>query len=274
MEIKWGLNYHVLYDTIPFVGGRTCFFIVYEQERRRRTLKVIDFHSHILPGIDDGSRDVGTSLAMLSEAKKQGVDVMIATPHFYAWEERMDDFLAKREAACEALFLQKPADAPEILVGAEVAFFKGIGRAEQTDELTVEGTEVILLEMPFRAWQSAEVDEVLYLAKHRGKTVVLAHLERYLGFSENKKLIKMMLDMPFLVQINAEALLDRHLRGKAIKLFKKGQAHLLGSDCHGMHRRPPNLSAGREVIEKRLGAECLARIDRTGTELIKGDKHA
>ena len=237
-------------------------------------MKVIDFHSHILPGIDDGSRDVGTSLAMLSEAKKQGVDVMIATPHFYAWEERMDDFLAKREAACEALFSEKPKTSPDILVGAEVAFFEGISRAEQTDELTVEGTNLIMIEMPFRLWRAAEVDEVAYLSEHRGKTVILAHLERYLGFSENKKLIKTMLDMPFLVQINAEALLDRHLRGKAIKLFKKGQAHLLGSDCHGMHRRPPNLAEGREVIKKHLGDAYLETIDRTGAELIKDVSHA
>ena len=56
---------------------------------------IIDFHSHVLPGIDDGSDDVATSLAMLEASRAQGVDVVIATPHFYAEKEKMDSYLEK-----------------------------------------------------------------------------------------------------------------------------------------------------------------------------------
>lgn len=55
-------------------------------------MSVIDFHSHILPGIDDGARNLETSLAMLRQVSSQGVDYMIATPHFYASHDRVDAF--------------------------------------------------------------------------------------------------------------------------------------------------------------------------------------
>jgi protein-tyrosine phosphatase len=89
-------------------------------------MPVIDFHSHILPGIDDGSRDVPTSLEMLHLAAAQGVDWMVATPHFYAWRDRMDDFLRRREEAFAALSSSLSPELPRILIGAEAAFFPGI----------------------------------------------------------------------------------------------------------------------------------------------------
>ena len=69
---------------------------------------VIDFHSHILPGIDDGARNLETSLAMLDMAKAAGTDVMLATPHFYASRDRIDTFLQRRETARDALLRPFP----------------------------------------------------------------------------------------------------------------------------------------------------------------------
>lgn len=66
-------------------------------------MAVIDFHSHILPGIDDGSKNVQMSLEMLGRASEQGVDVMLATSHFYASRHRIEDFLEKRQRAYERL---------------------------------------------------------------------------------------------------------------------------------------------------------------------------
>ena len=60
---------------------------------------IIDFHSHILPGIDDGSKDLGTSLEMLKISKEQGIDYMVATPHFHATRISISHFLEAREEA-------------------------------------------------------------------------------------------------------------------------------------------------------------------------------
>ena len=72
------------------------------------------------------------------------------------------------------------------------------------------------------------------------------------------------------IQLNAECLLDWRHRHTLLKLLKEGRAHVLGSDCHGIHRRVPNLSEGRAVLEKKAGTELLQRIDKQGQELLTG----
>jgi protein-tyrosine phosphatase len=231
-------------------------------------MAIIDMHCHILPGVDDGARDVETSLAMLEASRAQGVQYMVATPHFYATRDRVDTFLDRRREAWETLKSRMGADYPGIVLGAEVAFFRGISRAERLEALKIEGTDCLLLEMPFRPWSEDDVDEVSEILEKRGYTIILAHIERYLAMRGNADYIGNLLELPVLAQINAESLLDWRQRGKLIKMVRNGQVHLLGSDCHGIHHRPPNLGEGREILRKKTGTEYLDRIDRRSEELL------
>ena len=81
---------------------------------------MIDFHSHFLPGMDDGSKSVQESLKMLSLARDSGVNQIVATPHFYASKESPEHFLRRRESSWETLKEALPDDAPQIWLGAEV----------------------------------------------------------------------------------------------------------------------------------------------------------
>jgi protein-tyrosine phosphatase len=231
-------------------------------------MAIIDMHCHILPGVDDGARDVETSLAMLEASRAQGVQYMVATPHFYATRDRVDTFLDRRREAWETLKSRMGADYPGIVLGAEVAFFRGISRAERLEALKIEGTDCLLLEMPFRPWSEDDVDEVSEILEKHGYTIILAHIERYLAMRGNADYIGNLLELPVLAQINAESLLDWRQRGKLIKMVRNGQVHLLGSDCHGIHHRPPNLGEGREILRKKTGTEYLDRIDRRSEELL------
>ena len=231
-------------------------------------MAIIDMHCHILPGVDDGARDVETSLAMLEASRAQGVQYMVATPHFYATRDRVDTFLDRRREAWETLKSRMGADYPGIVLGAEVAFFRGISRAERLEALKIEGTDCILLEMPFRPWSEDDVDEVSEILEKHGYTIILAHIERYLAMRGNADYIGNLLELPVLAQINAESLLDWRQRGKLIKMVRNGQVHLLGSDCHGIHHRPPNLGEGREILRKKTGTEYLDRIDWRSEELL------
>ena len=151
-------------------------------------MSVIDFHSHILPGIDDGSRNVEKSLGMLQISASQGVDIIAATSHFYATEDRISSFLDRRQNAFEELkqCLTEKDEYPEIVVGAEVAFFSGISRAERLEDLTYQGTDLLLLEMPFSPWTKADIDEIKYILERRRMKVLLAHLERFLTIPGTK----------------------------------------------------------------------------------------
>lgn len=229
---------------------------------------VIDFHSHILPEMDDGSRNVETSYKMLELCREQQIDTMVATPHFYADSDRIENFLERRKKSFEKLMSGKSFDRPHILLGAEVAFFKGIGKAEKVALLTVEGTDILLLEMPFETWDVSVLEEVRYLLEKRNLKIMIAHPERFLKLPGNASFMKKLLEMPVLLQVNSGSLLDVRQRRVLLKMFKKGQAHVLGSDCHGMQRRPPNLGEGRSVLESRLGKEYLQRMDCLAEELL------
>lgn len=231
-------------------------------------MRVIDFHSHILPGIDDGSRDRTMSIEMLDAAYRQRIDVMVATPHFYADRMSFDKFLENREKAFHEII--DDADDREIFLvkGAEVAFFSGIGGVNRLEELCIDQTNVILIEMPFREWTDRDIQEIQKIC-NRGLQPVMAHLERFYSYQKkNKDIIEELLELPVYIQVNAESLLSFMPRQKILKLFKVGDAHLLGSDCHNVTTRSQNLAQAREILSKKMGNRVLYEIDELGAKLL------
>ena len=143
---------------------------------------MIDLHSHILPRMDDGSRSTEESLQMLTALGAQGVTDVAATPHFYASENGPDRFLARRARSWQQLRPHLTASLPRVHLGAEVLFFEGIAAFDGLPRLCLSGTDVLLLEMPFRPWNGRMLDELLELAGRPDVTVLLAHMERYLPY--------------------------------------------------------------------------------------------
>lgn len=220
---------------------------------------MIDIHTHLLPQMDDGSKSLMESLAMLRALADQGVSRVAATPHFYPGETSREEFLARRGAAAARLEEGLTPELPRIMLGAEVYYFEGIARAEAAEELRIQGTELLLVEMPFRAWTARMVDEVLDLNARRGMRVLLAHIERYLRF-QKPEVWDVLEEAGVLFQSNASFFLDWKTRRKALRMLKAGRIHLLGSDCHNMTTRPPRLGEalaavgpeGRRMLEDNL----------------------
>lgn len=230
---------------------------------------MIDFHSHVLPEMDDGSKNMEMSMAMLSEMHKQGVTTCVATPHFYAYRQNFDSFIQRREKAAEALRAQWNVS-PEILIGAEVAFCSALAdfSARQLDALCIEGTHLLMIEMPFTQWAGEEVDTLSHLCLDRGYTIILAHIERFIPLQSNKTALNHIWQLPLYAQINAECLLSVWQRRPYLKMLQENSAHLLGSDCHNMSARSPNLLAARKVVENKLGKQVLYRVDQCGEHLL------
>ena len=228
---------------------------------------MIDFHSHILPGIDDGSPDVSESLRLLQELKHQRVDTVVASSHYYVTDRSPRRFLEKRSKAWERLHAELPEKCPRILLGAEVLYFPGISRMEDLPSLCVEGTDLLLLEMPFGAWTEYMVREVEDLAYTGAFTVLLAHIDRYLN-RENAKVWDRLLDDGVLMQANADFFLPFLTRRKALRMLDEGRIHVLGSDCHNMKNRPPRMAEAAWMIRDHLGAGVLRDMDALGRELL------
>ena len=224
---------------------------------------MIDLHMHLLPGMDDGSESVETSLAML--ARSGGTEGVCATPHFYADRDTPGSFLRRRSAAWERLKAALPEGHIPIRLGAEVRYFEGMSRAEELPALCLEGTRLLLLEMPFQPWTERMLAEVDGLSR-RGLVPVAAHLERYLELAP-KRLLREFWELDLLVQCNAEFFLERRTSRRALKLLREGRVQLLGSDAHNLGARPPRLGEAAALIEKKLGPEVLAELRKTEESL-------
>ena len=232
---------------------------------------MIDFHSHILPNMDDGSQSVAESVAMLQEMAAQGVKQVVATPHFYPRKESVAHFLERREAAWAALREEtaKHTDLPEVRLGAEVFYYTGISDSPELEKLAVQDTRYLLVEMPDGQWTPRMYRELEKIALLQGLTPIVAHVDRYIRPFHTKGIPETLAQLPVLVQANGAFFLDRWTSSLAMKLLKKGQIHLLGSDAHNLDSRSPNLGAAAETIRKKLGEEVLEMLAQNGREVLK-----
>ena len=235
---------------------------------------MIDFHTHILPGIDDGSHDVRMTRELLELEQRHGVDRIVFTPHFYAQRENIEHFLKKREKAYEAVRenLGDDADIFGFKMGAEIYYFPSIGRADMLEKLKIENTNYILLEMPFAQWTKGIYLDILDILEKQEINIILAHVERFYQFQKDKTIWNQVLELPLIPQINTGSLLQWRSRRFDIKFIKEGHKVILGTDCHNTTSRVPNMTEGRAVLEKKLGQNILEQIDQRGERLWNNEE--
>lgn len=230
---------------------------------------IIDFHSHILPGVDDGSRSVAESLQMLSVMADQGVDYVVATPHFYPNRTSAEEFFSKRAAAIRAL-ATAAGRIPAIRYGAEMGFFNGMGNSDVLRRICITNTNLLLIEMPFRNWTERDVEELVQVIG-RGITPILAHVERFYPYQHDLRPFQEVMQLPVYVQMNAGAVACRKDRRVVSKVISYGRPVLLGSDCHNLTSRIPNLQEGRNALQKKYGVSFLVKMDSLGERLLGVD---
>ena len=220
-----------------------------------------DFHMHVLPGMDDGSKSVEMSLEMLVRSAGYGVDTVCATSHFYAEQNSISQFLTRRAKAYDRLrqAAEGREDLPELLLGAEVYYFAGISRAEGLERLCLEGTNLLLLEMPFTRWTDRMLQEVEQIQR-QGLQPVAAHIERYMHL-QPRKLMEAFFGLDVLIQCNAEFFLARRTARQALGMLRSGEIHFLGSDAHNLSSRAPDLGPALEMVERKLGRDALFRLE-------------
>ena len=218
-----------------------------------------EHHCHILPQIDDGSNSVEMSLEMIKIMRSQGVERIIATPHFYAHRERNDikAYLAKRQTAYDKI-VQADNSNSDIMLGAEVAIEHGLHSIPDIDKLRLADTNYILLELPYAGFQRWYLDEITDISYEYGFTPIIAHIHRYLDYyskSEYEEVLK--LDAIF--QVNNEAFGNFKERRFVKNLIKEGYPYLFGSDAHNLTDRKPNWDLLQKKVKTNVidGAEVI-----------------
>ena len=231
---------------------------------------IVDFHSHILPCIDDGSSSIEMSLEMLREEAKQNVKAVILTPHFYPHRDRPEKFLERRNKAYQLLKdeADKQNDLPKLILGAEVLYFSGIHHFEGLKDLAIEGTNYVLIEMPMPPWSKQMFHELSEISSNLGITPIIAHIDRYIQPFKTHGIPEKLENINCLVQANASFFEDKWSKMLAYKLFKEEKIHLLGSDCHNLDDRKPNMANALMKIENKFGKEAIENLCRYQNKVL------
>lgn len=191
---------------------------------------MIDFHAHILPRADHGSKNIETSLKQVSLARRAGISTIIATPHFYMNSDTLEDFVKRRDESYNELIQALKGTGLEdikIVKASEVNLQVDLFQLEDLKPLCIEKTNYLLLEMPLNVawtpWHYNAIDELIA----RGIEPIIAHINRYPAFA-----LKKLFEKDVLFQVNVEAFKGFSSRMKLLKYYNEGYVNLLGTDVH------------------------------------------
>ena len=188
-----------------------------------------DFHSHIMPGVDHGSSGIETTEKQIEIIKKSAVGSVVATPHFYPHVHILESFLDARRRALKEMHPCLEKNGIDLYLGAEVLLCEGMERMEGLSELCIEGTNVLLIEMPFAHWSEGLLVSLGKICK-LGFDVIMAHIDRY----PSEQTAKIFDFCEPKIQLNADVFCDIWRRKKYLSHVKNGSVYALGSDFHGI----------------------------------------
>lgn len=219
---------------------------------------MIDLHTHILPGVDDGAQTLDEALAMAQTAWRDGITTIVATPHRSPWSYCSDRADAERRLAevCAAL-LQEGLET-RLLLGSEA--FVAPNLVEQVREglaLTINGGRFLLVEWPYDQFPTFS-EQVIFDLQVRGIHPIIAHAERYRFVRRDPNSLARLIERGVLVQVTAGSLLGElgpEIQHLSEILVACGLAQVIASDSHGVDRRAPILSQARDRVARLIGEE-------------------
>lgn len=215
------------------------------KKREQKTNLKIDFHTHILPAIDDGSKSVAQSMELLTAAKEIGFETVLATSHFYPHRYNVSEFLKNREAAYAQI--DKNADIPKIICGAEVLVCEGMEDMVQLEKLCIGDSDTMLVELPF---DDVNITDRMYetvenMVREKKFNVILAHPNRYSSY-----VVERMISIGVKLQINISHLCIRSERRRATQWFERGCVYAIGSDMHTSDKAYEDLKRVERYFEQ------------------------
>ena len=237
--------------------------------------RMTDLHCHLLPGLDDGAQDAAASIELLKLEYDSGIRQIALTSHFDGEKISISDFLKLRQAS---YIKMKQAMANSgytwndlnLKLGAEVLFSPNLCAIEP-EKLCIQDTPFMLLELPTEIMPSY-FKETIYQLQARGITPIIAHIERYSYVMKDLPILCDWVDQGIYIQINARTILNNGSQAKlCLNLLKWNLCHVVASDAHSVHKRPPNLNAGLDAVSNRLGQSTANQLIRDADLIFNGN---
>lgn len=228
-----------------------------------------DIHCHILPGVDDGAKNMDIALALIEKEIEAGVETIILTPHFRKemFEPDMEDIWN----AYDELLYETRYKNIRLYLGCE--FHANMEMVETLDNdlrPTLADSRYVLTEFAHnstRAFMKERADALLM----SGYRPIIAHIERYRATRKDFDLIEDLIEMGCEVQVNADAIIGRDGLGAqrfCKKLMQEDMLHYIGSDTHNLRGRAPHLGECCEYLKKHMGRLYTSRIMRDNPSKI------
>lgn len=235
---------------------------------------MVDIHSHLLPGMDDGPKNLDGTLKLIGLEHCNNVDTIVLTPHFRAESESISSFLQRR-AHCFNLLQDGVGQLyPGIrfLLGAEVALDPVLFE-NSASQLCIEGTNYLLLELPWDCWPG-NLPDTLYQLRLNGILPILAHVERYSPITYHPEYLRDLVMAGAVTQINSSSLCsdNRKLQKRMFTYIENNLVHLIASDAHSSAHRPPRISEAFSAVKKRFGPEIADGLIRNGASIVLNEE--
>ena len=235
-------------------------------------MQFYDVHSHILPNFDDGAENVKETLELLNCLRKQNVNNICFTPHFYTNEMSAEDFVEKRNIAYKEFLPHKPSNV-NIVLGSEVYVTRFLFSNEDLSGVTYGKSNYILTEFGYSSSFSEKTMSYLYkLIEDYNMIPIIPHIERYSTLMSDLGVIIELKAMGILIQTNVNNYTKKASflkRRKLIKLIDTEMIDLLGTDVHSMnHNSPENYTPAIECIRKYCGDHAVERMMRNAKKIF------
>lgn len=210
---------------------------------------MVDLHSHVLFGIDDGAQTIEDSIDILKQARSLGINKMALTPHFSIGDD-VEKFLCLRNKHFSILKEESNEIGIELKLGAEVYITDELFNETELEKLVIGDSKVILCEFKYHSLSPETFIEYIDYVLQEGLRILLAHPERYSYLRRNRMLLEALLDRGVMLQVNAASLFEDSEEGDfARMLVKNNFAYCIASDIH--HASSRRLDAMAEVMNRK-----------------------
>lgn len=225
---------------------------------------MIDIHSHLLPGVDDGSPSLDVSIPVLERFAAEGVSVLVCTPHLNASQVESAPYAKHVEVLASLRQVTPPAI--ELRLGWEI-MLDAPGADLSSMDLTLGDSRALLVEFTRGGLPRGATAELRRIAR-AGRTAILAHPERYFGCT--LELVREWRALGVVIQTDASVLMGRGVPAELARgMLAEGLIDILASDNHGDHR---SLATARDWLLERGGEEQVTLLTHHNAELVLGDE--